>query len=272
MSYRNDGERDRRGIAAWVSDFRLSLSFLSRLPVSEPREAEPREFAAAMRAFPLAGAAVGLLAGLAFAVALGLGIPPLVAALLAVAAGLLITGALHEDGLADLADGLGGGTPEEALALMRDSRIGSFGVVALILALALKAAALAAIAAGPGGGWAGFLSLLAAGAWSRAIPPALLHALPPARPDGLALRAGTPSRAVVAQAAVAAWLIGLAALWPVSVLLGLLALPAASLLAGAGIGWLADRRVGGHTGDVLGAAVVAGEALCLIACAWALAP
>lgn len=270
MSYRNDEERDRPGIAAWVSDFRLSLSFLSRLPVATAGEEKPGGLAAAMRAFPLAGAAIGLIAGLVLAAAFALGLPAPVAALLAVTAGVLLTGALHEDGLADLADGLGGGADaEDALAIMRDSRIGSFGVIALVLVLGLKVVALASILFAAGG-WTGLAALVAAGAWSRAILPSLMHALPPARSDGLGLLAGTPTRSVAVQALGLAWAIGLLALWSSSILLGLLGLPIASLLGGTAVGWLADRRIGGHTGDVAGAAQVASETLCLIACAWML--
>ncbi len=269
MSYRNDEQRDRLGNATWASDFLLSLGFLSRLPVATG-EQEAGSLALAMRAFPLAGAVIGLLAGLVMAVAWAVGLPAPIAALLSVTAGVLLTGALHEDGLADMADGLGGGADtEDALGIMRDSRIGSFGVIALVLALGLKVAALASILAGAGGA-AGLAALLAAGAWSRAVLPALMHALPPARSDGLGVLAGIPARSVAVQAGGLAWVIGLLALWPSSILLPLLLLPIASLLGVAITGWLADRRIGGHTGDVVGAAQVVSELLCLIACAWML--
>lgn len=270
MSYRNGGRGDSAAIAGWVSDFRLALSFLTRLPLA-PAAAEPGGLARAMRAFPLAGALIGLVCGLVLVVASALGLPAMVSALVAVAAGVLFTGALHEDGLADMADGLGARTREDALAVMRDSRIGSFGVIALVLGLMLKATALAAVAGGPGGAWAGLAALVASGAWSRAVLPALLHALPPARGDGLALMAGAPERAVVAQAAILAWFVGLAALWPWSVLLGAIGLPFATALTGLAVGALADRRLGGQTGDVAGAMQVTGEVACLVLCAALLA-
>src|SRR5204862_794236 len=97
-------------------------------------------------AFPLVGAGVGAIAALTFLVAELLGCGSAPAALLAVAAGLAVTGAFHEDGLADTADGFGGGkSREEKLAIMRDSRHGSFGVIALVLRGGLRAAALGTV-------------------------------------------------------------------------------------------------------------------------------
>jgi adenosylcobinamide-GDP ribazoletransferase len=98
-----------------------------------------------MRAFPAAGLVVGAIIGAVLVLVTWLGAPAAVAAPIAVAAGLLVTGALHEDGLADTADGFGGGaTAERKLEIMRDSRIGTYGVLALIAGLALKAVAIAA--------------------------------------------------------------------------------------------------------------------------------
>ena len=123
------------------------------------------------------------------AIAAGIGLPDIVAAVLAVGAGALVTGALHEDGLADMADGFGGGnTPERKLAIMRDSRIGAYGVIVLVVVLAAKVGAISDL------GSTGLVAaaLVAAAAASRAAMPAVMLWLEPARTDGLAVDAGRP--------------------------------------------------------------------------------
>ena len=132
---------------------------------------------------------VGALGALAYWVAVRLGLlPPPVAAVLAVAAGMAVTGCLHEDGLADMADGLGGDGRERKLAIMRDSRLGTYGACALAMSLLLRWSAITSIAdAG-----AVALALAAAHAGSRAPLPAFMAFVAPARGDGLAAAAGTP--------------------------------------------------------------------------------
>jgi adenosylcobinamide-GDP ribazoletransferase len=158
----------------------------------------------------------------------------------------VVTGALHEDGLADTADAFGASaTPQARLTIMRDSRIGTFGACALILSLGLRWAAIASLAT-PARVAA---ALIAAHAAARAMPPLLMWSIPPARPDGLSAAAGLPPAERVAGAA----LLGLAAL-----LFGLgfgRGLLAAALLAVCllGMRWLALNKIGGQTGDVVGA-------------------
>jgi adenosylcobinamide-GDP ribazoletransferase len=155
-------------------------------------------------AWPLAGALVAGLAGAGGLVALWLGLPPLVAAVLTVGLQAMLTGAMHEDGLADCADGFWGGwTAERRLAIMKDSRSGAYGVVALVLVLMLRVTALAAVMAGPG--WIAFLAL---GAMSRVPMAALQAGLRPARPGGLSDRTGRPSARTVGLAAGIALVIG----------------------------------------------------------------
>jgi adenosylcobinamide-GDP ribazoletransferase len=233
---------------------RIALGFLTRLPVGAPGC-----LAAAAWAFPAVGVVVGLIAALAHQAALWLSLPPLAAAVLAVTAGLLATGALHEDGLADLADGFGGGRDRAAkLAIMRDSRIGSFGVLALVLSVLLRVAALAAL---PSPGWVA-AALVAGHALSRAPLPAVML-LPPARADGLAVAAGRPAPGGAAAAA----LIGLAAGLLALGLAGGLAAAAVAALAALAVAMLARRQIGGHTGDVLGAVQQVAEAGVLLAAA-----
>ena len=161
-----EGKFERRAYftaRAWWQDVGNALRFLTRIPVPQARDSARSEFldeveeeAAAgdapllkplgrtVRAFPLIGALLGIAAGLAFAIATGLGLPVLVAGVIAIALLALATGALHEDGLADMADGFGGGhNAEKKLAIMRDSRIGAYGVITLVLVLAAKVGALA---------------------------------------------------------------------------------------------------------------------------------
>jgi len=236
-----------------------ALAFYTRLPVARHADRQ-RAFADIQWAAPLAGAVIGLAVGAALSLALALDLPAQLAAAFSLAAGVALTGALHEDGLADTADGFGGGIGrDDKLAIMRDSRIGAYGVLALGLSLIARWAALAALAAASPAG--AVLAAVAAHAGSRAVLPALLAALPPARADGLAAGVG----AVGGGTALAALALGFVLLLPcglafavaASVTLGL----AAFLLAR-----LALAQIGGQTGDVLGAAQQAGE-IAVLACA-----
>lgn len=230
----------------------LALAMLTRLPVPQLRDCPP--VGASAWAWPLAGVVVG---GLQAAVLLAAAavLPPAIAAGLALAAGLLLTGALHEDGLADLADGLSGGrSPAQRLEIMKDSRIGSHGAVALITALGLRWAALAAIAA-----WhpaAIFAALIAAQAASRAGLALMNLAGPQARPRGFAAAATdglTAPRATTAIALAAALALATLPLIQALTLLAAVALTQLLLLR------YARRRLGGITGDVLGAAQITAE-------------
>jgi adenosylcobinamide-GDP ribazoletransferase len=228
-----------------LHDGKVALAFLTRLPVRPRRPWQGADLAASVAMFPLVGLLVGGLGALAYAAATALGLPPLPAAVLALGVLVGATGGLHEDGLADLADGLGGATRARRLEIMRDPRVGSFGVIALALALAARASALAALTAPAEVGAA----MIAAAALSRALLPPLMLILPQARAEGLAAAAGRPHPARVAAAVAIALLIGLLLLPPPVVVIA----GAAAALAGAGIALLARRRLGGMTGDVLGA-------------------
>src|SRR5438552_304450 len=247
----------RRGL---FEDFAIATAVLTRLPVGVEPPGEPGAIAAAGWAFPLVGAGVGALAALAFlfALLLGCGIPA--ATLIALLAGLAVTGGFHEDGLADTADGFGGGHDRDAkLAIMRDSRHGSFGILALVFSIGLRAAALAAIGDAIHLG----LALVAAHAASRGALPAMMRVLAPARPDGLGFTAGRPNWAVALIAALIGGAIALAALGPgrgaMALLLGGIAIALMAMLA--------RRQIGGYTGDVLGAFQQIGEIVMLLVAA-----
>lgn len=229
-----------------------SVAFLTRLPI---RLETPLPLAAAVPGFPLAGALVGGIAAAVLAVALWLGIPPLPAALLAVGASVVATGALHEDGLADSADGLFCGKPRErVLDIMRDSRIGSFGALALILSVGLRAGSLATLADGAA-------ALVAVHALSRGWLPWLMWQDMPARSDGLAVDAGKPEQGRVFWAAGLGLAIAAIAIGPLPALLAAAIAAAAALVVAA----LARKRLGGYTGDTLGAAEQAAEIGALLA-------
>ncbi len=227
-----------------IRDLKVATVFLTRLPVRVTGDLPSTAIGRALRLAPLVGLLVGLAGGLAYGLALDLGLPPLVAGLLAVAVTMLATGALHEDGLADVADGFGGGRDAEGKrAIMRDSRLGTFGAASLFLSILLRAAALAAA------GGSGLAALVAAHAVSRALLAPVMAFTPAASTEGLAADAGDPSPR---DAGIALALGGLLALLALGLSDALLALLLAAAAAGA-ILWLARRMIGGYTGDVLGA-------------------
>jgi adenosylcobinamide-GDP ribazoletransferase len=224
----------------------VAVQFLTRLPTPGLKAFDTAWVSRAARYFPLVGEVVGAICAAVFFCA-GAVWPPLAAALLAVAVGVLITGGFHEDGLADTADGLGGGQdPVRRLEIMKDSRVGTFGVLALVLTLALKVAALADL-----GLMTGALALLAAHGLARGASVLVMWRTPYVgdaqgakwKPSPLGLGWGEVATAMVF------------AVWP------LVFLPAAPAALGVAIGaglalvvtLLARRLIGGQTGDVLGA-------------------
>jgi len=236
-------------LAQRLAELRLAFVFLTRLPVRLD-DARPSTLAQAGWAFPICGAVVGLVAWLGYAAGAALTLPAPLCALLAVVAGVLVTGALHEDGLADFADGMGGGRDRaRKLEIMRDSATGSYGVLALILVVAIKTVAMAEI----GAAGAVLAALVALGSASRFAMLATLAIMPPARIDGLGKDAGAPSvwRVAVGGALtlLAAAPLGLAGVGAVIGTLAAAVIPAA-------IAW---RQIGGQTGDVLGAVQQIGE-------------
>jgi adenosylcobinamide-GDP ribazoletransferase len=221
-------------------------AFLTRLPLREGAGADGQALARAAPLFPLVGAGLGAVVGGA-AIGLSGVLPPLIAGLLAVALELVLTGAIHADGLADSADGLGGRDRERSLAIMRDHTLGSYGASALVLDLGVKAAALGHL------GEAGALgAVVAAMALSRAAPLPLGRLLRYARPG-----AGS-GRMLAGKVSAAAAAAGVAlALFAAAVASGLpaLALFAAVAVVTALLGAVSARRLGGVTGDVMGAAI-----------------
>ncbi|MCK1291133.1 adenosylcobinamide-GDP ribazoletransferase [Bradyrhizobium sp. 30] len=243
-----------------IADLRIAASFVTILPVAPSKPAADGAVARATWALPVAGLAVGLTGALVYAIASRFGLAPNLAALLALAATALVTGALHEDGLADTADGLGGGrTRERKLEIMRDSRIGTYGVCALILSFGLRWSALATIA----NPWTVALALCAAHTAARAGLPAFMSQVAPARPDGLSASAGSPPGRSVAIAFAVGILALVLALGPGKALVSLILLALSGLM----LARLAIRQIGGQTGDILGAFEQTGEILILLVAA-----
>lgn len=255
----NDGLAHRL-LTGWPRDTRMAAAFLLRLPIRVPADAWEGGLTTAARAFPLIGAAVGLAGGLVLMLAAKSDLAPLGCALLALGLQALLTGGLHEDGLADVADGIGGGAdPARRLEIMRDSRIGAFGVLALVFVIGVKAAALSSLM-GPGFGVA---ALVAAGAFSRGLMPVAMNLMRPARIDGLGAGAGKPEAHAV-WTALGLGVVGLFLLLSASQAFAAILL---CLIFCGALSALAHRRLGGYTGDVLGALQQIAETAVLIAAA-----
>ncbi len=237
-----------------LDGFLSVMSFMTRLPVPGSRHGAP---GAAVWAFPFAGLVVGAIGALVLWIAREIGLGAWAAAFLALGATAFVTGALHEDGLADSFDGLwAGGDVERRLTIMRDSRIGGYGALALIIATGLKASLLAAIADPISAASA----LIAAHMLGRSVPALLMGTLDSASKSGLAAAAGRPH---IAHVGIAFLIAALAAM----LLLGTAGLIAVvlTLLAAFAAYRLLKRKLGGHNGDTLGAAEQFGELACLIA-------
>jgi adenosylcobinamide-GDP ribazoletransferase len=238
-----------------AGDLALALGLLTRLPVTVPAASAARRGASPAWAWPLVGALVGGLGAAAGAVALWGGLVPPLAAAAVIIVQVMLTGALHEDGLADSADGLWGGWDRgRRLSIMKDSHIGTFGVMALLLVTLARWLALSALMAG--GDWE---AIIAAGAISRAPMAVLMAALPNARDGGLSHRVGRPAQGAVVTACGLAALVGAAALGT--------ALVPAALAVIVLCGWLAltaRARIGGQTGDILGASQQLAEVAVLV--------
>jgi adenosylcobinamide-GDP ribazoletransferase len=239
-----------------LAELAAAFALLTRLPVHRlalPRVTVPSE---AVWAYPVVGAAVGAIGGAVYWLTYSLSSPPALAAICALTAMILATGALHEDGLADFADGLAGDTKERSLAIMRDHEVGTYGVIALVLSLAIRATAIALIVEPR----AVMAALIAADAASRLSAVLIMAALPPARRDGMSASVGSPTAGLAAIALgvtfVIAWL-----LLPFGVALLLIVSAGVSAIV---LGRVALRRIGGQTGDVLGASIQICECLALI--------
>ena len=244
------------GLRLWPPGLEGAVQFLTRIPVDAPH-AVPHHRVVPW--FPVVGALIG---GAVGGVAVGLNelVPTSVAATLAVVVGLLITGAFHEDGLADIADAFGGGwTVERRLEILKDSRHGTYGVAALTSSIVVRVVSAAAVT-GSAALLAGFV---AAHVLGRSASVVAMRLAPPARQSGLGVDAARELRLVPTALGIATGLAITSALtgWWVAVLVPVAVVATAAVVA------LAVRKIGGLAGDVLGAVEQVVECAVLVAVA-----
>lgn len=237
----------------FLNDAMRSVSFLSRIPVHDIFfEGPQRSIAQTAGAFPLAGLFITLPIAILASCLASTGADALVISVIVLVVATLATGALHEDGLADTADGFGGGHDKaRALTIMKDSRIGTYGAMALISSFVLRAACLAALVRE-----ASALSvaavLLATACVSRALMVWHWQSLPPAKAAGIAVAAGQPGKAE-ARTALAFGFAAILIALPFISLKACIAALAASIAATYLFSRFCRRKIDGHTGDTIGA-------------------
>ena len=240
----------QQGVRGWWADIAATTALLTILPVP-PRWQKGAAWPRAMRALPLIGAFVGLASGVTAWLAALAGLAAPIAAILALLAGVVLTGALHEDGLADVADALGGRTRKQRLEILRDVHAGTFAMLALIFAIALQTAALTVLLR-HGAGHA-LAALLAAHMLSRTAVVIMAQRLPPARDEGMGHGVAQPD---ATASMIAAPVVFFLLLFTFGLQTAFLTIFLAIVVVEGGMEWLARRYFGGQTGDVLGATEV----------------
>ncbi|MBN2751229.1 MAG: adenosylcobinamide-GDP ribazoletransferase [Rhodospirillaceae bacterium] len=264
MSTPSSSSPSTNGLSAWFDDLLFAIIFLTRVPLPAGSAARNNPLATAMRTFPLAGAMIGLIGGLTFVAASALGAPHALAGVLGVAATVLLTGALHEDGFADIADGFGGGlTRERKMDIMRDSRVGTYGGAALVLSLLLRATAAGSMAPVDA-----LFAFIAAAALGRGLIPIAMTLNLSARSDGVGASSGYPTEGSTWTSILLALLIALITLGPGQ---GFLCF-GVGVVGVCALAGLAKRQIGGYTGDVLGAGAQLVDILVMITVAMLRAP
>jgi len=259
-----------RNFLALLQEYRtdtiVALKFFTRLPwitlPGEQDKSDPSALARSLGMAPLIGIGIGILGGVVIEVTSAHSLSGMPAALLTLFMVAALTGALHEDGLADTADGLGAGRDrDKALSIMQDSRIGTFGVLALIFSLGLRAAALSVMPAHEAA-----MAFIAAAALSRALPAGIVAALGPARADGLGSMASAAPETAASRSIIAALIGFIGAVVAIGFVAGVWSFLTA-LCIGIFVVVFARHRLGGYTGDVLGAAQQLSEITVLLLCA-----
>ncbi len=239
--------------------FRTALSFLTRLPGGRHPD-DGQQLTASVPWFGLVGLVVGAIGAAVFWLAHQLDIGPTIPAVAAITVTALVTGGFHEDGLADSFDALAGGwTVEDRLRILKDSRHGTFGVLALVLVTAWKIGALQSLDAE-----AGALALVVANTMGRSGAVAVMGTFPSARQDGLGADYTRDLRPVPTVAGVLVGVVVAAVVYG----LGAALVVAAALVGAAVVGWWAMRKINGVSGDLLGAAEQVGEVAVLVAAVW----
>ncbi len=279
----DDSDAPRNHATTLLSGMRLFLTrlaqclrFYSRLPIPAlPWEDDPHimpDFAAMAVALPVAGLVIGCFGALFLSLSLWAGLPSWPTATLAIATTAFVTCAFHEDGLADTADGFGGGaTRERRLVIMKDSLIGSFGASALILGFLLRIGGLAAVIDRSSVAQSCVAFLLAA-SLSRVAGLAVVALAPPARMEGAAYAAGQLDLSAYVRSCLVLFAVLAVLGLPFFPISGLTAIVAVSAFVVYGLTSLSVRLIGGQTGDVAGAAQQLSEAACFLILAIFLRP
>ncbi|MDE0589060.1 adenosylcobinamide-GDP ribazoletransferase [Halocynthiibacter sp. C4] len=245
------------------NDILFALGFLSRLPVQVNTEAAQERGAAAAWAYPVAGAVIGFIAVLAGALAGLLALPEYAVSAVILATLMMLSGALHEDGLADTFDGLWGAyDAENRLLIMKDSRVGTYGVLALGLSLITKFALIHALVSSGAA-----LAIVGAAALSRAPMVMIMSAIPNARRDGISRNVGRPQTETALLAIIAGISISFLFSGPLAMLHGVVLITCASAV----LAYVAQQKIGGQTGDILGASQQISEVILLATCVTAFA-
>lgn len=228
----------------FLNDILIAFSLLSRIPVPIDHEAAGKRAAIAVWAYPIVGAVLGLVAGCIGGLLYWLGAPTTLAAIAALGSLAMLTGGMHEDGLADCADGFGGGMDKSRrLEIMKDSNIGAFGAIALILFLLARAGSIETLMTS-----SMIPALMAVGAASRLPMVLALYAMPNARGDGLSQSVGTPPEQCLGIAIGLTLIICILCLGLSGIIVFGWAMIGAAIMA-----IIAHRAISGQTGDVLGA-------------------
>lgn len=243
---------DSNGISPW--DIVVAAALLTRLPLPQAPETAFKRQSDSVWAFPLVGVFVGILSCLAGMIAFALNGSAPIAAGVMLAVNMILTGAMHEDGLADCADGFWGGfDPTRRLEIMKDSQIGTYGVLALLIILGLRWLALSAVIS------SGFAGVIAAAALSRGVMPIMMSMMRHARDNGLSHSIGRPTRkAAVTSLSIAS---GIAILF---IGLGAIIAIAITIAVAFVVAILAKTKIKGQTGDVLGGTQVLCETAILL--------
>ena len=243
----------------FFKDILLSVSFLTRIPISKDLLFE-RNLMDAAWSFPLIGALLGFLGGMVALLLSYFNISPIINSFITIGAIILLTGGLHEDGLADAADGFGSNkNPQDKITIMRDSQIGVYGTLALIIAISVKAVALGGLI-DKDQFFTCTMALIVSGALSRSNIVGIAFFLEKASETGLASFAGKPSATGVGISFLISILFCVFLLPSTKALIAILL----SLLATVIIGSLSKKQINGYTGDVLGAAQMLSETALLI--------
>ncbi|WP_052245408.1 adenosylcobinamide-GDP ribazoletransferase [Halocynthiibacter namhaensis] len=235
--------------ATWAEtrrdQFKLGIMLLTRLPMRSITGVVPT-LPASTWAWPIIGAFIGLMTGGTYLVATCIGLPPILSAFVALAVSLMLTGAMHEDGLADLADGLGGGSSvEKKLEIMRDSRLGSYGAAAMILTIGLRISAMAAFA----DPWITLMACIGLSAASRSFMVPVLWLVPPARTNGQGAHASEVTARQTIYCLLIAFIIFACATNILTALTVTVTMGISTFL----LSRVVIKQISGQTGDVLGA-------------------